>query len=168
MTEDVCGSTNTTSNNPCQWNTAERGPCPFHDDDTPTPDNGRDSKLTKERQSGIANKLANGKSIESAARMHGITPQTVYNWLDRGMDEENTIYADFFEEITRARGQGEEKYFNTIWELAREQGDHRFLASLMKQRYPDSWGDTETGVEADTVQLEVSERVTSSWPDASQ
>jgi hypothetical protein len=35
----------------------------------------------------------------------------------------------------------------------------------MKQRYPDSWGDTETGVDADTVKLEVSENVKSSWPD---
>jgi hypothetical protein len=34
----------------------------------------------------------------------------------------------------------------------------------MKQRYPDSWGDTETGVEADTVTVEVSERVKESWP----
>ena len=46
-----------------------------------------------------------------------------------------------------------------------EGGDLRFIASLMTQRYPDSWGDTETGVEADTVKLEVSSDVKRTWPE---
>ena len=53
----------------------------------------------------------------------------------------------------------------TIIELAEENEDHRFLMSLMKQRYPDSWGDTETGVKADTVKLEVSSDVKRTWPE---
>jgi len=51
-------------------------------------------------------------------------------------------------------------------ELAKENGDHRFIASLMKQRYPDSWGETDTGVDADNVTIEVSEDVAATWPDA--
>jgi len=164
MTDDLCGSTNTSSGDPCKWNIAKKGECPFHNTDDP-PENGRESKLSKEREEQIAQAIERGKSINSAARMAGITPQTVYNWLDRGEDEENTVYADFFERITRAKGFGEDKYFNVIWEMAKEEGDHRFLASLMKQRYPDSWGDTDTGVDADTVTIEVSENVKRSWPD---
>jgi len=95
--------------------------------------------------------------------MAGVTPQTVYNWLDRGDGQEEGVYADFFDRIARAKGHGEDYYFNLALELARENQDHRFIASLMKQRYPDSWGDTETGVDADTVKLEVSERVRATW-----
>ena len=149
MTEDICGA-ETTKGEPCQ-NKAES--CPWHNTDNP-PENGRDSKLTKEREEQIAQAIERGKSINSAARMAGITPQTVYNWLDRGEDEQNTVYADFFERITRAKGYGEDKYFNVIWEMAKEEGDHRFLASLMKQRYPDSWEDTDTGVEASEIKVE--------------
>jgi hypothetical protein len=167
MTNDICGSEDTSSGEKCQWNEAEKGDCPFHSRDNP-PENGRDSKLTKEREEKIAQAIERGKSINSAARMAGISPQTVYNWLDRGEDEENTVYRDFFERITRAKGYGEDKYFNVIWEMAKEEGDHRFLASLMKQRYPDSWGDTDTGVKADSVTIEVSENVKSSWPEPEQ
>jgi rubrerythrin len=167
MTKDICGSTDTSSGEPCKWNESEKGECPFHNTDNP-PDNGRDSKLTKEREEKIAQAIERGKSINSAARMAGISPQTVYNWLDRGEDEANTVYRDFFERITRAKGYGEDKYFNVIWEMAKEEGDHRFLASLMKQRYPDSWGDTDTGVKADSVTIEVSENVKSSWPEPEQ
>jgi len=159
MTNEKCGA-ETTKGTPCQ-NDAES--CPWHNTDSP-PDNGRDSKLTKEREEQIAQAIERGKSINSAARMTGISAQTVYNWLDRGEDESNTVYADFFERITRAKGYGEDRYFNVIWELAKEEGDHRFLASLMKQRYPDSWDETETGVDANQVEIEVSERVRETWP----
>jgi len=159
MTNEKCGA-ETTKGTPCQ-NDAES--CPWHNTDSP-PDNGRDSKLTKEREEQIAQAIERGKSINSAARMSGISPQTVYNWLDRGEDESNTVYADFFERITSAKGYGEDRYFNVIWELAKEEGDHRFLASLMKQRYPDSWDETETGVDANQVEIEVSERVRDTWP----
>jgi hypothetical protein len=47
--------------------------------------------------------------------------------------------------------------------LARENGDHQFIASLMKQRYPDSWGETETGVETDTTVINLPESVTNQW-----
>jgi len=84
---------------------------------------------------------------------------------DKEAGKDNS-YTDFFERLVRARGYGEEWYMENIIDLATNQNDdHRFLASLMKQRYPDSWDETETGVEADTVKLEVSERVTNSWPD---
>jgi len=161
---DLCGSENTSSGEPCAWNEAEQGPCPWHSDDDP-PDNGRDSKLTKERQEAIASHIEQGKSIQSAARMNGITPQTVYNWLDRGEEDENSIYADFFDRITRARGYGEETYFNVVWEIAKEQGDHRFLASLMKQRYPDAWASDEDapGVDTNATVIEIPESVAKEW-----
>jgi hypothetical protein len=133
------------------------------------PETGRPSKLSYERQEQIAAELEAGKSLNSAARKAGVTPQTVYNWLDRGEVEKQNgnenAHTEFLERITRAKGHGEDFYFNLALELAKENGDHRFIASLMKQRYPDSWGDTETGVEADTLNIQVSEQVKSTFPE---
>ena len=153
-TEDICGSTDTSSGDPCQFSPGES--CPWHDVEE-QPETGRPSKLSYERQEKIATALESGKSLNSAARMAGVTPQVVYNWLDRGEAEkengEDNEYVEFLERITRAKGHGEDFYFNMALQLAKENEDHRFIASLMKQRYPDSWGDTETGVDADKVEL---------------
>jgi len=152
MDEDICGAP-TNNGGTCDFQgTYPDGKCGHHTEhDQPYQD--RDSKLTKQRQEEIAQAIENGKSMQSAARMAGVTPQTVYNWLDRGKDQDEGIYKECFERITHAKGHGEDKYFSTIWEMAKEEGDHRFLASLMKQRYPDSWGETDTGVDADTIEV---------------
>ena len=164
---DVCGSTDTTSGEPCQFSPGDS--CPWHNDDKETPDNGRPTKLSYDRQEKIATAIEAGKSLNSAARMAGVDPSTVYGWIDRGEaakeDGKENEFVDFYERLTRAKGYGEDFYFGLALELAKENEDHRFIASLMKQRYPDSWGDTETGVDADTVKLEVSERVSKSWPE---
>jgi len=163
MEDERCGA-ETTSGDPCK-NAADS--CPWHGDDE-TPDTGRPSKLSHSVQEAIAADIEQGRSMRSAARKQDLTPHTVMNWMQRGEadleeDKENE-YTEFFTRITRAKGYGEEWYLDTIMELAEENEDHRFLMSLMKQRYPDSWGETETGVEADTVKLEVSEDVKQSWP----
>lgn len=155
--KEPCGSTNTTSGEPCQFKPGDS--CPWHDVDK-TPDTGRPTKLSYERQEKIANAIEQGKSINSAARMVGVDPTTVHGWIDRGESEieagNENEFTEFYHRLTRARGHGEDFYHNLALELARENEDHRFIASLMKQRYPDSWGDTETGVESGevTVKLE--------------
>jgi transposase len=148
MSDELCGA-ETTKGGKCQ-NKAES--CPWHNTDDP-PENGRDSKLSKEREEQIAQAIENGRSMTAAARMAGVSRNAVYSWIEKGEQQEEGIYADFHDRITRARGQGEEWYFQTAMRLAKENGDHRFIASLMKQRYPDSWQDAETGVEADTVEI---------------
>lgn len=147
------------------------GKCGHHtdekDEDDPQP--GRPTKLTYEKQEAIASDIEQGRSMTSAARKQDLSPQTIHNWMQRGESDKeegkDNEFTEFFERITRAKGYGEEWYFQAIMDLARENEDHRFLMSLMKQRYPDSWGETETGVDADTVKLEVSERVSKSWPE---
>lgn len=164
--DDICGSTDTTTGEPCQ-NDADS--CPWHDVEE-QPDTGRPSKLSYERQEKIASAIEAGKSLNSAARMAGVTPTTVFNWLDRGQGEKQegmeNEYTEFFERITHAKGHGEDYYFNLAIELAKENEDHRFIASLMKQRYPDSWaeGDDAPGVdtEAETV-INIPETVTQQW-----
>lgn len=168
MTDNICGSENTSSGDPCRWNEAERGECPFHDEGQEQPDVGRPSKLSHQRQEEICQAVEAGKSLTSAARMAGVDRTTVYGWIDKGEAAieagEDNEYTTFYNRLTRAKGHGEDFYFGLALELAKENEDHRFIASLMKQRYPDSWGDTDTGVDADTVTIEVSEDVQESWP----
>lgn len=163
MSDELCG-VETTKGHPCQ---NKKESCPWHNTENP-PENGRPSKLSYERQEKIATAVESGKSLTSAARMAGISRNAVYDWLERGetdkQEGKENEYVDFYDRLTRARGHGEDKYFSTVWQMAVEEGDHRFLASLMKQRYPNSWGETETGVDSDTVKIEVSENVKESWP----
>jgi len=130
---DKCGA-ETTDGTPCE-NPAES--CPWHDVDK-QPDNGRPTKLTKDRQEAIAAMIEEGHSIKASARENGVTPQAVYDWLDRGEAQEEGIYSDFFDRLTRARGVRERTYFELIKERAQEQGDHRFLMSMLKRRHPES------------------------------
>lgn len=151
MTEK-CGA-ETTSGEPCQ-NPADS--CPWHNTENP-PDTGRPSKLSHSRQEEICQAVEAGKSLTSAARMAGVDRTTVYGWIDKGEAAkeagEDNEFTEFYDRLTRAKGHGEDFYHSLALELAKENEDHRFIASLMKQRYPDSWGDTETGVDADTIEV---------------
>ena len=161
MTEK-CGHP-TTQDEPCQ-NPKES--CPWHNTADP-PETGRPTKLTMERQEGMAQMIERGDSIRAAARSHGLHHETVLNWIQRGEEayknDEDNIYRDFFDRLTRARGEGENTYKNAIMQIAIETEDARLLMSMLKQRYPDSWGDAETGVEADTTVINVPESVTKQW-----
>lgn len=170
MSDDKCGHpTDGGDGGPCQNPATDDGSCWLDAHGGSSNKSGRPTKLSHAKQEAIAADIEQGRSMRSAARKQDLTPQTVMNWMQRGEadleeDKENE-YTQFFERITRAKGYGEEWYMKTIIELAEENEDHRFLMSLMKQRYPDSWGETETGVEADTVKLEVSSDVKRTWPE---
>lgn len=145
------------------------GKCGHHTDEKEY-EGGRPTKLSYDRQEKIAGAIEAGKSINSAARMAGVDPSTVYGWLDRGESEikagEDNEFTEFYNRLTRAKGHGEDFYFGLALELARENGDHRFIASLMKQRYPDSWasGEDSPGVndEAGTV-INIPDSVSNEW-----
>lgn len=156
MSKDICGSTDTDSGEPCQ---TPAHLCQWHGPDADGPDNGRDPKLTKERQEQIAADIESGASITAACRMASIDKQTFYNWMDAGEREDEGLYADFFDRIVRARGAGEEHYRRIAFDLAREEGDTATLMAMLKQRYPDAWGDVDRGEQADglTVSSDVVE-----------
>jgi transposase-like protein len=168
MTEE-CGAP-TTNGGTCSFNAKyEDGKCGHHTDVDGVGDNeGRPTKLSYERQEKIATAIENGKSISIAARQNDVSPKTVTNWAEKGeSDLENgkeNEYTEFFRRFRRALGHKENWYLELVLEMAQENGDHRFIMSMLKNEFPNEWGDTETGVEADTVKLEVSERVRSTWP----
>jgi len=170
MTEDICGH-DTNDGGICEFKPSySDGRCGHHTDCDTGAENreGRPSKLSYERQEKIATAIEAGKSMTSAARMAGVDRTAVYGWLDKGEaakeNGEENEFTEFYDRLTRAKGHGEDFYFSLALELAKENEDHRFIASLMKQRYPDSWGETETGVDAETVEVTISEDVASTWP----
>lgn len=158
MSEDTCGYEDTTTGEPCKrtagWGRdAAEGYCRDHHPDADGTPAHRSTKLTYERQESIAAAIENGKSIASACRMNGIQPATFYNWMDRGEGEAEGPFADFFDRIVRARGHGEDHYVQPIIELAKEEGDLATLMSMLKQRYPESWGDVDRGEQSGGVHV---------------
>ena len=143
---DKCGSTDTASGDPCQNPGSEPdGKCWHHTEAGEQRNGGRPPKLDKQREEQICQAIENGKSVTSAARMAGVHPATVYAWVDRGEDQEAGVYADFHERFVRARGYGEDTYFNLVFQIAKDEGDTATLLSMLKQRYPESWGEVDRG-----------------------
>ena len=171
MSEDICGHEKNDGED-CEFKPKyDDGKCGHHTEcDTGAERReGRPTKLSYEKQEQIATAIEAGKSMNSAARMAELNPVTVYNWLDRGESEiqagKENEFTEFFKRLTRAKGHGEDFYFNLALELARENGDHRFIASLMKQRYPDSWAEKENapGVDTQGITINVPESISKQW-----
>lgn len=163
---EKCGY-ETSDGSPCEQPACrDDGRCWIHtEEDTDDGDQGRPSKLSKERADRICSHIAEGKSVVSAARMERVNPATVYNWLDR-VDPEavppDPNYGDdpfeyFFDRFTHAKGLGEDAYVSDVMRLARDEGDLSTLLSMLKQRYPESWGDIDRGEQAGGVVVNVSE-----------
>lgn len=170
MSEDICGEEKA-DGEPCTFEPKhEDGKCGHHTN-TKEYEGGRPTKLSYERQERIASAIEQGKSLQSAARMAGVGATAVYEWINRGEaameNGEDNEYTEFANRLMRARGIGEDFYFRLALDLAKENGDHRFIASLMKQRYPDSWAEKEEGgpgvdTGAGTV-INIPESVTEKW-----
>lgn len=152
MTDDICGSTDTRSGEPCgNAPSCEDGRCHIH-----TKTDERDVLLTKQRQENIASMLEQGQSVAAACRCNSIGTSTFYEWLERGDRQEEGIYADFADRVARARGIGESGLVDELLEMVRETSDTRTLLSIIKSRYPESWGDAEAAEEGSTVNIHLS------------
>ena len=143
----------TTDGTPCQLPVSRKdGRCHHH-----TNADGRPSKLTYERQEGIATMIEQGQSMTAAARAHSISKTTIFNWLQRGEAEKqvghDNEYTDFLDRITRARGKGEQLYVSQLRTMAAEEGDTATLMAMLKQRYPDSWGEVDRGEQTGGVNV---------------
>jgi len=90
--DDICGSTDTTSGEPCQNPT---GSCPWHDTDE-VPDTGRPSKFEDYREA-ILNAAQEPIKTRDVARTAGVGKSTLYAWLDE--------YDEFSDAFERARSE---------------------------------------------------------------
>lgn len=159
MTDDICGHP-TADGSPCQNDATEGDHCWIKSHGGHA-EPGRNTKLTKERQEAIANAIEQGASISEAARKNGIHRETFGNWMKRGQEQDEGIFAEFFDRLTRARGQGEASYRSALMQIAIENNDTATLMTMLKQRYPESWGDVDRGDQqgAVVVKTDASETV---------
>src|SRR5579862_1643086 len=78
-----------------------------------SPKMGRPTKLTPELQVAICTSLATGAYVETAAAVHGVNKQTLYDWFKRGNSGEEP-YADFLDAIKRAEAASEQLALSRI------------------------------------------------------
>ena len=123
---DICGSTNTSTGEPCQrpadWGTdRDYGPCTQH------PREGRSSKFTDSRKDQAIQRARIGATLKGCARAAGISYRTLRSWLDRGEEsgEDGDPYFQFFQAFNRARGSGE----GDLLERVKEQKPEFILAT---------------------------------------
>ena len=63
---------------------------------------GRNTKLTPDVQELIVKHLLEGLSLRRAAPLAGVTYKTAYNWLNRGREDEEGVFADFADDVDEA------------------------------------------------------------------
>ena len=135
-TEETCGSTATSTGKPCQ-----RGPnCPYHQQEG-APETGRPTKLTRERQERIASMLEKGHSINAACRANGISAKTYHGWVRRGGNQDEGIFREFRNRVTRARAEGERRYIEKAQDAAIQSKNAQALLRMAQLQYPESWSE---------------------------
>lgn len=144
MTDDTCGSTDTATGDPCQrqagWGTdLDHGRCKAHRE------RGRPTKLTYDRQEAIAAAIEDGDPIVAACRKNGITHKTHTNWMDRGKQQDEGVFADYFRRLAHALGHDQSEKTDVVWERAKAEGDVDAMLTVLKQRYPETWQDQDLG-----------------------
>ncbi len=98
---------------------------------------GRPSKLTPELTKRIVTGIRAGAYPEVAARAAGIHPSTYYAW----MADERSQFAEFQEEIERARAADEQRSVAVV----AASDDWRAHAWKLERQHPDRWGKREKG-----------------------
>lgn len=165
MSDDICGYDNTTTGEPCR-HPAGSCPVPSHNGKAADGGNpqGRNTKLTKERQEGMAAMIEQGHSQAAAARAYGISPQTFTEWKRRGEANPETIFGEFSERIARALSTSEADYVNTLRHMAEEIGDTNTLRWMLQQRFHEEWGESDAIGGGDTQPvINLPESVTKEW-----
>lgn len=154
--DDICGAETGDGSNCQNPPSREDGRCHHHTKAGDGFSGGRDTKLTYERQESIAQMLEESHSVAAACRCNNISRESFYTWLRKGDQQDEGIYADFSDRVAQARGIGEADLKDEVMEAAREQGDTRTMLSILKSRYPDSWGDADATEEGGTVNIHLS------------
>jgi len=148
--EDICGVT-TGDGSPCQNPAGDNGFChiPSHNpgdgNDNPA---GRDTELTHEIQERIAASLEAGVPVKHAAPMHGIGESTFYDWMRRGEKQDEGIFSEFSERVSRAREQGKADLISDAVRAAKENNDPHALLKIYEtiENGESAHDDEETGI----------------------
>ena len=100
---------------------------------------GRVSKLTPETHALIVRLIGAGNYLETAAASAGVSSSTMREWLRRGAREEDGIYAELADAVSKATGEAEAKDVIQISKAAAD-GEWRAAAWKLERRYPERFG----------------------------
>ena len=101
------------------------------------PIQGRPTKLTPARQEQFCQYLRDGNYLESSAYAIGVTPQTIYNWLNEGYEQNSGAQRSFFDAVKKSAALAE------IDALAiAKAGKHNWQSAawFLERRYPTRYG----------------------------
>jgi hypothetical protein len=162
--DDICGSTDTASGEPCQriagWGRdTDSGFCIDHaDGDGGT---GRQSALVQSPEivDLVAGELSNGATVPEACAEAGISTSAYHEWRRNGeADDAPDVFVEFLEETTRARRIGAKRDRERLKDLIAETGDTRTWYKLHHDQYGDSYDEEGgDGDAADGIPLVVPE-----------
>lgn len=141
MTDETCGSTNTTSGQPCQ-NPKES--CPWHNTDNPA--EGRKTLLEEqpEIKELIVGELQAGATVPEACSEAGITKHQYYDWNRRGKDDDTKdVFSEFSKETTHARRIASKQDRHNLKQKCIENNDTRTWYKLHHDQYGDTYGKEE-------------------------
>lgn len=155
--DDICGHP-TANGSACQNPATDGDSCWLDEHGGSADPSGRDreppSKATQEQ---IASVIEDGGSIREACRKAGVHREQFGRWMEYGDEEDAGPFQEFRDRLVRARGQGEAEYRKALLQIAKDTDDAATLMSMLKQRYPDSWGDAKRGEQAGGVVVNVGE-----------
>jgi hypothetical protein len=83
---------------------------------------GRPDKLTDERAQTIVDAVRRGVPRETAARLAGVAPSTLFLWLSKGQQAASGRYSEFSEAVDRAAAEAEETAIEAIRQAAQGGG----------------------------------------------
>lgn len=103
---------------------------------------GRRPALTAEAKEAVLGAVRDSQTYEVAARRAGVAERTLYGWIEKGEAGAAPVYAQFVQELARAKAEAEESIITGIKAAGRH--DWRALAWIAERRYPDRWGRSES------------------------
>lgn len=148
--DDICGSTDTASGEPCQrtagWGRDEdSGPCIDHSED----DGGTGNRTELEKNPPItdlvAGELQSGATVPEACAEAKISTSAYHRYRDRGNpytnDDPPELFREFWEETERARKRDSRMKRDELWERALETGDTRTAYKLLHDQHGDTFAE---------------------------
>lgn len=116
---------------------------------------GRPDKLTPELAYEIVSYINAGNYPQIAAEACGVGKSTYYRWLEKGREEPNSKFGDFWEAVKKAKAQSEARNVMIIERAAEK--TWQAAAWYLERTCPERWGlkrNIEVTDRADEVQVE--------------
>jgi len=160
--DDICGSTDTSSGDPCKFTPGES--CPWHDEESDP--NTRQTALEQDPSitDKVADRLAAKDTVaEACAEIPEISEDQYYEWRRRA-DDDGGVFAEFRKETTRARKGAGRQDRAELKEKLREENDTRTWYKLHMKQYGDQYGGEEMDMRDEGgVRQEIPEELVNEW-----